>query len=55
VRLVKAKTRVLQGEWRPKSGRNISVANCNNQQVVCAVGSELYYLTIEDGSIKEVR
>lgn len=42
-------------EWRPKSDRHVSVASCNGRQIVCAVGSELFYLEINPGSLKQIR
>ncbi|XP_014287545.1 DNA damage-binding protein 1 [Halyomorpha halys] len=47
-----AKEEVLS-EWRPPSGRNISVVASNNFQVVCASGSDLYYLEICSNEIVE--
>ncbi len=55
MRLVKTENKKLVGEWRHSGGKNISVANCNGCQVVCAVGSELYYLEINDAELKEIR
>ena len=52
VRLVSPQTKKLLKEWRPDSGKNLSVASCNCHQVVCAVGSELYYLEILEGELK---
>ena len=40
-------------EWRPPSGKNISVVASNNFQVVCASGSDLYYLEICSNEIIE--
>lgn len=55
VRLVNAETKQFVAEWRPSDDRKISVANCNNDQVVCAVGCELHYLEIDPGRLKPVR
>ncbi|PSN48913.1 hypothetical protein C0J52_03484 [Blattella germanica] len=33
-------------EWKPPSEKTISVVACNSSQVLCATGSELYYLEI---------
>ena len=55
VRLVNTETKKLVGEWRHSAGKNISVANCNGNQVVCAVGSELFYLEINQGELKQIR
>ena len=54
VRLVTAETKKLVQEWRPPSGKNISVASCNSHQVCCAVGSDIFYLEIEATSINQV-
>ena len=55
VRLVNTETKKLVGEWRHSAGKNISVASCNGNQVVCAVGSELFYLEINQGELKQIR
>ena len=55
VRLVNTETKKLEGEWRHSAGKNISVASCNGNQVVCAVGSELFYLEINQGELKQIR
>jgi len=54
VRLINAQTSKLCDEWKPPDERNISVANCNSSQVVCAIGRDLYYIEIESGSLKSV-
>ncbi|CAH1785310.1 unnamed protein product [Owenia fusiformis] len=54
VRLLNPSSKGLISEWKPSSGKNISVASCNNCQVVCAVGKEIYYLEIKDGSTTEI-
>jgi DNA damage-binding protein 1 len=54
VRLVNTVSKTVVEEWRPKSGRNISISSINSHQVVCAVGSELFYLEILDGSLKQI-
>ncbi|RZF44982.1 hypothetical protein LSTR_LSTR001943 [Laodelphax striatellus] len=45
-RLISLKSKQLISEWRPPSGKTISVVACNNSQVLCAAGCELYYLEI---------
>lgn len=51
IRLVSSDAKLLVGEWQPPSGKNISVVACNTRQVVCAIGSELFYLEIAMGSL----
>uniref|UniRef100_T1J441 DNA damage-binding protein 1 n=1 Tax=Strigamia maritima TaxID=126957 RepID=T1J441_STRMM len=51
VRLVSDETKQLLDEWRPPGAKNISVVSCNTCQIVCAVGSALFYLEISAGSI----
>ena len=55
VRLVSSESKKLLSEWKHPGGKNISVGSCNQGQVVVAVGSELYLLKIQTGSIKEIR
>ena len=55
MRLANAETKQFVAEWHPSDDRKISVANCNNEQIVCAVGCELHYLEINEGSLKIVR
>ena len=56
VRLISAASKKLLCDWRPPTaGRNISVATCNRHQVVCAVGADLYYITIDQGGLTQVR
>ncbi|XP_021344182.1 DNA damage-binding protein 1-like, partial [Mizuhopecten yessoensis] len=54
VRLVSCESRRLVSEWKHSGGKNISLASCNTAQAVVAVGSELYYLEIGQGEVKEV-
>ena len=54
VRLISAQTSKLVDEWKPPDDRHISVANCNSDQVACAVGRDLYYIEIQSGSLKAV-
>lgn len=51
VRLVSCDSRQLVCEWRHPTGKNISVCACNCEQLVVAVGCELYYLEILAGLI----
>jgi len=55
VRLINAQTSKLCDEWKPPDERNISVANCNSSQVVCAIGRDLHYIEIQAGSLKAIR
>ncbi|XP_041365594.1 DNA damage-binding protein 1-like isoform X2 [Gigantopelta aegis] len=54
VRLLSCDTKTLVGEWCHPQGKNISLASCNTTQAVIAVGSEVFYLEIVPGQIKEV-
>ncbi|XP_033123862.1 DNA damage-binding protein 1-like [Anneissia japonica] len=54
VRLVSVESKALVAEWKAPSGKNISVASCNSVQVVCAVGSDLFYLEIYSGELKQI-
>nr|XP_054761206.1 DNA damage-binding protein 1-like [Lytechinus pictus] len=54
VRLVSTPTKRMVSEWQPQSGKNISVASCNSRQVVCAAGSDIYYLEIFEGEVRQV-
>ncbi|XP_048584985.1 DNA damage-binding protein 1 [Nematostella vectensis] len=54
VRLVNCETRQLVSEWKHPSAKNISVASCNTEQVVAAVGSELYYIEIMPGELRQI-
>jgi len=54
VRLVSAETKKLVGDWRHPGGKNISLGSCNRGQVVVAVGSELYLLEIQKGSLQQI-
>lgn len=52
-RLISIEPAVLLSEWRPSSGKTISIVASNNIQVVCASGSELYYLEICSNELVE--
>ncbi|XP_074660868.1 DNA damage-binding protein 1-like [Tubulanus polymorphus] len=54
VRLINDKTKVLLCEWKPSSGKNISVASCNQRQIVCAVGPDLYLVNIEQNQLTQI-
>jgi DNA damage-binding protein 1 len=54
VRLVNGDTKQLADEWRPPVDRRISVANCNNDEIVCALGRDVYYIKIEAGNLKAI-
>ncbi|XP_023704861.1 DNA damage-binding protein 1 isoform X1 [Cryptotermes secundus] len=45
-RLISVDTKQLLHEWKPPSEKTISVVACNVTQVLCAAGSDLYYLEI---------
>ncbi|XP_067012933.1 DNA damage-binding protein 1 [Anabrus simplex] len=47
-RLISVDTKQLIHEWKPPSDKTISVVACNTTQVVCATGSDMYYLEICD-------
>ena len=51
VRLVDSSSKTLLFEWKPPSGKNISVVAGNQSQIVCACGSDLYCLDIGKGGI----
>lgn len=53
MRLVLQDSKALVSEWKEPQGRNISVAACNQTQVVLAVGRALYYLQILAGELKQ--
>ena len=36
----------VNSEWKPSGEKTISVVACNGSQIVCAAGSELYYLEL---------
>lgn len=42
-------------EWKEPNGKNISVASCNSNQVVVAVGRALYYLEIRPQELRQIR
>ncbi|XP_069757568.1 DNA damage-binding protein 1 isoform X2 [Narcine bancroftii] len=54
VRLVSQEPKSLVSEWKEPNGKNISVASCNNSQVVVAVGRVLYYLEIHPRELKQI-
>ncbi|XP_012942382.1 DNA damage-binding protein 1 isoform X2 [Aplysia californica] len=51
MRLIQCSPPSLAAEWKHPKGKNISLACCNNTQVVIAAGSELFYFKIEDGKV----
>lgn len=55
IRLVSCETKKLVCRWSHPDGKNISLASCNNTQVVCAVGSQVFYLEIGPAEIKQIR
>uniref|UniRef100_A0A8C0FF54 DNA damage-binding protein 1 n=1 Tax=Bubo bubo TaxID=30461 RepID=A0A8C0FF54_BUBBB len=44
----------LVSEWKEPNGKNISVASCNSNQVVVAVGRALYYLEIRPQELRQI-
>lgn len=54
VRLISCDNQKLLKEWKHPGGKNISLASSNTCQVVACVGSELYYLELLQGDIKQV-
>ncbi|XP_048462818.1 DNA damage-binding protein 1 isoform X2 [Rhincodon typus] len=54
VRLVSQEPKSLVSEWKEPNGKNISVASCNNSQVVVAVGRVLFYLEIHPKELKQI-
>ncbi|KAI0234301.1 DNA damage-binding protein 1 [Lamellibrachia satsuma] len=54
VRLVNGDTKKLLMEWKPTSSKNISVVSCNLKQVVCAAGSDIFYLDIQVGTLMSI-
>jgi len=53
IRLLQCSPLGLAHEWHHSKGKNISLASCNNTQIVIAAGSELFYFEIEDGKVSE--
>lgn len=51
VRLVSTVTKTIVSEWGPENKKNIGVVACNGTQVVCATGSDLFYLEIDENKI----
>uniref|UniRef100_A0A8C0IFI1 DNA damage-binding protein 1 n=1 Tax=Bubo bubo TaxID=30461 RepID=A0A8C0IFI1_BUBBB len=54
VRLVSQDPKALVSEWKEPNGKNISVASCNSNQVVVAVGRALYYLEIRPQELRQI-
>lgn len=52
VRLISCDAKSLVTVWAPPIDGNVSNAACNFFQIVVAVGSKLYYLEVEPGSLK---
>lgn len=55
MRLVSQEPKALVSEWKEPQGKNISVASCNSNQVVVAVGRSLYYLQIHPKELLQIR
>ncbi|XP_064634746.1 DNA damage-binding protein 1-like [Lineus longissimus] len=54
IRLISASNKTMVAEWKPPSGKNISVATCNQHQIICAIGSEVHYLEIEKEKLPHI-
>lgn len=54
-RLVNQDSRKMVSEWRSPSGKNISVANCNGRQIICATGKDIFYLDIHASDLQQIR
>ncbi|XP_064399977.1 DNA damage-binding protein 1-like isoform X3 [Halichondria panicea] len=54
VRLVNEESLSCVCQWEPPSGKNISTASSNAEQVVIAVGKKLFYLEITNDAIKQI-
>nr|CAG4640606.1 EOG090X00HD [Eulimnadia texana] len=48
VRILSSKSKQKISEWVPPAGKSINVVACNNAQILCAIGKEIYYLEIEN-------
>lgn len=48
-------TSISCSEWKPISGKKIGTSAFNSSQIVVAVGSDVHYLEIKDGELKETR
>ncbi|XP_037044734.1 DNA damage-binding protein 1 [Bradysia coprophila] len=53
-RLVQGENRALISEWKPPNNRRIGVVACNFTQLVCASASDIYYIEIKDGELKQI-
>lgn len=53
-RLVQGENRALISEWKPPNNRRIGVVACNFTQLVCASASDVYYIEIKDGELKQI-
>lgn len=42
-------------EWKHTTEKNISVATAKNQQIVAAVGKEVFYIEIGDEKLEQIR
>lgn len=52
-RIIKSDTKTMICEWSPSEGHRIGVVACNAEQLVCASGSEIYFVEILDGKLEE--
>jgi len=53
-RLISCDTKALVCEWKHPNGKNISIATCQRQQMVLAVGKEVFYIEVEEGNLHQV-
>jgi len=44
----------LVSEWKHPSSKNISVAACNNAQMMLAIGKEIFYMQIQEANLKQI-
>ncbi len=52
IRLVNASTKQLVATLSPDSGMGINLIAANDRQIICASGSEVYYVKIHEGGLE---
>ncbi|KAL7024575.1 hypothetical protein ACKWTF_013111 [Chironomus riparius] len=52
-RIIKCDTKAMVGCWSPPDNKRIGVVACNAEQLVCASGTEIYYIEILDGKLEQ--
>lgn len=52
-RIIKCDTKAMVAEWSPSDGKRIGVVACNVEQLVCASGTDIYYIEICDGKLEQ--